>query len=275
MDLLKTTALGLSIGTFGMLTSYKDFIIPRMIICGVDEGVYQVRRNRTEEILERILPQTISSLEQELDVTFNGEPKFDFERSLLERNDDFGTFSPITNTIFINPDFAMVDDMFLNLACYGSCAPIERTLRHELGHYYAQERIDAHGFYNWGLPSRVARLIVAALEQNPLLNGFNTYTFEQHPLIQEILAQTVVQEGIGRYFEYRGPDNQTNSDCVDIHGRITFEQQGTMYAVGYALVSPIIKEHGEKGILYLLQHPPKDTFLLGDYQRKALTQLAR
>ena len=165
MNRYQKTSLGLAALTVSGLLSYKHFMVPRMVLFGVEEGMAGARRAEVEEMLEDHLPKVIDDLEKEHRIDIKGIPSLEYEVSFWDRDSVTGSYNPLTQTISINSRWVFVRDRFLNMTCYDSCFFLHDTLRHELGHYYTHQLIREEGYYGWDPVSRVSSILVDSLDE--------------------------------------------------------------------------------------------------------------
>ena len=99
----------------------------------------------------------------------------------------------------------------------------------------------------------------------------------------------IIDEGLAEYVRCDGKEADVFSDDMwspNLLPRIGHDDRGTwdvaLYKGGYHLVLPILRQHGRKGIEYIIRNPPKipndgklpDKTLLPRYQQRILRELA-
>ena len=220
-----------------------------------------------KEQIEPILSTIMYDLETSIGIHFNSKPRIEYDLPFLSkvgsRNETQGVYVPATETIHINAMGVMVPNLFLDLlTCYGQCFSAVDTFKHELGHFYVDQVATEEKQYEWSTISKTANILVAICDQNWMLGEWSEWKFENHPLVQKIKGQDIVNEGIGEYFS-KGPIPE---DGCEFGGT-------NPYQLGHCLVTPIIDRFHKEGIDYLIKHPPLSTHNLTKYQQDALIHL--
>ena len=144
-------------------------------------------------------------------------------------------------------------DFMATIATFNNTYNVRRSVDHELAHFYC-DKITEKFFQN----------------KSPLFYFYLTD--------EERMGQLLVDEGIAEYVENKmnGEDEKPFSFQGWPSDLSQFRNK-EVYQGGYAMVKPIIDQHGEKGIQFLLFNPPtpKELFMPQKYQERMLTSIAK
>lgn len=229
--------------------------------------VYNSRGNKAvKEYIKKNLDKLILKQEEVLGIDQPGHPRIVFGIpknifSFWERANPpaSGMYFSETDTIYLitgnlTTNEINFENTLANIVNLGFTMDAERTFYHEMGHYYTDKLSEYYNGRNW-----------------PIYTKYMTDL--------EVIRTKLVSEGIATYF-----DNKTTGDeelynkgslkMKDFGGEIDNYKSLShyIYFCGYNLVKPIIDKHGDLGILYLINNPPKAEDLedLTNYQKKAL-----
>lgn len=130
------------------------------------------------------------------------------------------------------------------------------------------------------LPGHTLRNIVLYL-----LTWGNVYDIEQllhHELVHFYFRNTtfnsLVGEGIAEYIAREMVNNTiilSNWQNVTRTKLVSIVAEPLYYEIAYAVVKPIVDNHGKTGIIYVLNHPPAENEELLDYQKRMMKEVAR
>ncbi|MDO8510974.1 MAG: hypothetical protein Q7S55_02310 [Nanoarchaeota archaeon] len=152
--------------------------------------------------------------------------------------------------ILTNPE-SDFSDFMATIATFNNTYNVKRSVDHELAHFYCD---------------KVKELVF----QNRSPHFYFTD--------EELVSQLLVNEGIAEYVENKmnGEDEKPFS-FQDWPSNLSQFRNKEIYQGGYAIVKPIIDQHGEKGIQFLLFNPPTlyELFTPEKYQERMLTSIAQ
>ena len=134
------------------------------------------------------------------------------------------------------------------------------TLHHELAHYYMDKLSEQ------------------------LVNRDYPH-FEDDMILEELIALKLIYEGIATYVERKmngQGDSFTDNDWPKnlqgfiFHPQLPYPKNEIIYDGGFHLVKPVIDQHGEKGIKYIMFNPPKEQEMLNLplYQQRIMEELS-
>lgn len=186
-------------------------------------------------------PGIMREQERRLGIAFVGEPNFSLlpdDHSLFKMNT--GCYDYTSKTIGVN-----VTGIADSCKFQGSCIRrrLEKTLSHELGHFYED------------------RLGALSVQPSPL-------------------RKSIVEEGVAEYFYFKTYQKDYHLEDVFNDSRwdeSDWDDLDFFYPASLHLVKPILDLYGDKAIRYLLENPPLrlDTKSLQQYQAQALDVLGK
>ena len=214
------------------------------------------KEGEVKTYVDQNLEQLIQEQEETLNIAYPPTPP-PLQYSLPPEKKMYGAsglYDYENNVIYLRSSFLDPPEWDLNIA--------KETLHHELGHYYMDtlsERLVNHNY---------------------------PYYPDAMPLT-EMLGIKLVSEGTASYIERRMNGEQEDTFNDDdwpkniqgffFHPLLPFLRPEIIYGGGFHLVKPIIDQHGEWGIQYLIFNPPteQELFTLPLYQQRILEELSR
>ena len=208
--------------------------------------------------VETHLSQIIERQEKKLGIGHFGVPKVSYEYPPWVTDEDKASAAPggygaEEDTIYIplemsvTPEFSLTNAI-RNVAIFGNVFSVEKTLEHELGHFYADKLSECLG---------------------------KERSFSDQAKHQ--IAAHIVSEGIAEYFQRAlndGQDDFKDSDWPRTPAEFLTEK--VIYSGGFHIVKPIIDRYGTNGIMYLISNLPHEENLnnLQNYQSRVLQNLS-
>lgn len=145
------------------------------------------------------------------------------------------------------------DDFIATIATFNNTANVRRVVDHELAHFYCDK-----------------------IKEKVFQNNYPIFYYCLSD--EERMGHILINEGIAEYVENKmnGEDEEPLS-FQDWPSDVFQFTSKEIYQGGYALVKPIIDQHGKKGIQFLLFNPPtpKELFTPKKYQERILTGIAK
>lgn len=222
--------------------------------------------NGVREQIEPHLEEIMKAQEERVGIKHGGKPaivyKIDFNPFVWIS----AQYKPKEDALYLNPHVHWFIKMqkLLGFAVDPALWDAKTVVEHELGHFYTDKLGEQMG------------------------NG-NSLDFS-HTSDSESLGLRLVTEGIGEYFGRKGKGQLEH----DVFSNAEFPQDNEgwlnlmrphnleylflcLYQGGYHLVKPILDQDVERGIRYLIVHPPTERDLndLPVYQQRALDVLAK
>lgn len=152
----------------------------------------------------------------------------------------------------ITPEKSLINNMAIFLP-FCPTYNVEKTLEHELGHFYMDKLSENLGRGSWPI-------------------------FFDKQSMGDKIGIRLVAEGVAEYFRKSGSGEEDYfQDSYWPKKAEDFISNYILYYGGFHLVDPIIDIYGKQGIEYLITNPPKDTDLkniLG-YQDRAMYSLSQ
>ena len=207
-----------------------------------------------KDILECMMIDRMQSIENMHGIQFDDDWKpsvcFGYANNLTaeERDDWLAEYSSRTQSFKFSPKSEYKKDLAL--------------MDHELGHALMDQVSRRNGYGPW-----------------PNFECTQTMNDKEYTSVE------ILSEGAGSYFEFKGQEIYTraNEDAINYlptsPNDRRWKDKGYKYKGGWWVVAPIIKEYGERGLVYLITHPVE--FDYGNlragaktYRAKALKELA-
>jgi len=233
-------------------TSIKK-VITRGLFAGVIVNAFSLHREETvRTYVEMNLEHLIHQQEKKLHLKYPEELPLIKYHIPSGKKIFLGIYDRKTNQIFLqNEQFESPDWDF---------STVKDTLNHELGHYYTDKLSERLTNHDWP-----------------------EYTDNMNML--EIMSIKLISEGTATYFERsmnEKEDTFTDEKWPKALGGFfssweLIPKDEIVYSGGYHLVKPIIDQHGEKGIIYLMFNTPKisEMYNLPGYQQRILRELSQ
>ena len=147
------------------------------------------------------------------------------------------------------------NDFVATVFTFNNTFDAKRVLDHELAHFYCDKVLEQKLGKNYHL--------------------FHAPLFRSD---EEYIARKLIDEGIARYVENVMNGEDKKAFPLDKWpSKIEDFSYDVIYNGGYAMVKPVIDEHKEKGILFLLFYPPvsEEIFQPKGYQERILTSIEK
>jgi hypothetical protein len=216
----------------------------------LDGCTNQVQRNM-KEYIDTTLPRIMQQQEQKLGIKYTEVPQIIVSSTPTNKSDTVADYDSISNKMLVYSSRNFTED------------DINRSLSHELGHFYSDRLLESSGFQNG-------------------LNSDDTLNVHDLKNQKEILRKLLIGEGIAEYFSRNTLDIQ--NDCPNISleydiYRDRFKSRGSLnnafLSNAYCLVKPVLDMNLNKGIVYLATHPPNEDQLehLKTYQENAENEI--
>lgn len=206
------------------------------------------------------LEQRLREQENKLGIKYCSIPYLVLEDApvIIAANDGIkicaGIYNPPTDTLFLltylkrTPEFNATN-LIAELFTFGFVEDINRTLDHELGHFYIDKLFESKGIF---------------------VEGY-------YPNEESLAAAKLINEGICEYFKKKmGNNMEDNFKEEDWPTNIFgFREKEVIYAGGFHLVKPILERYGKAGIEYLVFNLPsrEELYDLLSYQKKIMQEL--
>lgn len=250
----KRFILGTAFGSVLAAAVYFPFSIATTL------HLYQRKDPDIEAYVEENLEQIIREQEQKLSITYPADrPTIQYILPEMYRNrigllglyDDGTEILYLPSGILTNPEWD-VSDFMATIASFNNTYNVRRSVDHELAHFYCDN-----------LKEKVFK---------------NNYPLFYLLTDEEKIGHLLINERIAEYVEnsMNGEDEKPYS-FQDWPSNIFKFNNKEIYQGGYALVKPIIDQHGGKGITFLLFNPPtaQELYTPLQYQERVLTSIAK
>jgi len=201
---------------------------------------------KVQEYTTQYFKNIMRPLEENIGLQHLGMPNLELKGCGYRGDREF--YNPNTDTLTI-----YVPRYYVHF----SQSTTEELIRHGLGHFYADKLSESLGNGSW--PPRTEDTL-------------------------DEIRDRLLTEGIAEYFRRKSSrdekdtfeDSQWPKTLEEFSGIKNWDHN-FFYNGGYHLVKPLIDERGQKGIEYLITHPPGKRNLddLQRYQREALISLDR
>lgn len=226
---------------------FRSVIIGTCLLLGACSN--QVQRNM-KEYVDAAIPKIMKAQEQKFGIKYSEVPTVAVYPRPTNESDAVADYDSGSNImkVYSARNFTEND--------------IDRSLSHELGHYYSDKLLESAGFQDG-------------------LNSDSTLNVKSVKNRREVLRKLLIGEGIGEYFSRNTIGIQDDCSNISLGYNVStdrFKDRGSLNAFlsnAYCLVKPVLGINLDKGILYLATHPPSEDQLeqLKSYQENAENQL--
>ncbi len=274
---LKIATLGIALSGILGLTSLD-----------MDRRAKQDQSN-LESYLTRSLPAVISETENSFGIKFQSIPEIEAVTSYKTYGSYGSNRIKLNSDLHSYPDQEIINKFYKLIRLKDSKDPI-KSLRHELGHVYSDQRLKqltngklSDEEYFTELYRELKRLERLKKNNPSSENTLNYDNYRSKNLSNLIngFANDALAEGIALYFE-RDRDNQpifSDDEWKEMVSNKNLDNLNIrkMYEGGYSVVKPILDRFGKEGIDYLLTHSPdfKSLAEFPEYRRKAIEDLSK
>ena len=242
-----------------------------------------------DRYLTKALPAVISETENRFGIKFLSIPEIEAVTPYNTYGSYYGNKINLNSDLHSYPNQGFLNKFYKLIRLKNSKDPL-KSLRHELGHVYSDQRLsqltngkfsDEECFIKFYKELKRLEVLKEAEPSNE--NTFNYQNYKSKNLLNLVngFADDSLAEGIALYFE-RDKDNQPNfsdDEWKDIASNENLDNFNIkkMYEGGYSIVKPILDRFGGQGLDYILIHSPnfKSLSEFPEYRRKALEELSK
>jgi hypothetical protein len=192
-----------------------------------------------------------------------------------------GAYSPWCDSLIINYDKIM---KFSERGSLNPDSILKKIMKHELRHYKTdkmQEEFGQKSIVENAYSRELIALYVDLLQISEKEKGLSTVLFQSFVRkggkdLTDIILDRMINEGISMYYDNPNFEPTVTAWPSSIRGIKSYEEYDrAIYYVGWDLMYPIISNHGEEGIEYVIKNMPKyeDFYDLKAYQKRIMKEL--